>query len=1470
MATSRIHVGPYRLIEPLGQGGMGVVYRAEHRKTRQEVALKTVRLPDRRHLEGLQREIHALGRLRHPGVVRLLDEDLADDPPWYAMELVHGQTLRRHREQLLRRQATEPLSDPRSSVREIRRPPAGSLPWWTESLTRGASQEREPAEPPPAGLGKATGSRKLRGAAGAVAEFEPVDPVEPEALLRLLSVVRRLCDVLFYLHGEGLVHRDLKPENVLVTGRRQEAGGRREAQEAAPADARCLRPPAFPVLVDFGLLGQWPLARLGPRDGGEAAPEPDGRERLDLDVPAGTAHYMAPEQIRGHLTDARADLYALGCILYELLTGQPPFPRLTVAEVLAAHQFEAPRPPSQLCPGLAEGLDRLVLDLLEKEPRRRPGSAGAVAARLARLGAENGFGAEGPPPRLYLYRPGFSGRGEELSGLRETLDGLARGRGTVVLVGGQSGIGKTRLALEFAREARRSHGLVLAGKCLDVAGRPLEALLPPLQAIAEHCRRAGPDETRQILGGRAALLATYEPGLRELAGLEEEAEPAQLPPQDARRRLLGGLLDLFQAVAQRRPTVLILDDLQWADEILLGFLDALLETDRLDRCALLALGTYRTEECPERVARLLRSRRCISMDLGLLSEADAAGIAAEMLGLEHLPQGLGARLARHAAGNPLALAETVRTLVELGVIQLDAEGSWRLPAAGEDEAVRLDEVLSVLPPTLQGLLGRRLADLAEAARTVAEAAAVVGREMSAGLLAAVSGIRGAELFSAIDDLLRRQLFEEPEPGRLRFVHDKLREVTEEQVDARQRRRLHRAAAEAIEALDENARRRHLGDLGRHWEAVGEKERARDCYLAAARQELTRASLEEAIRHAEGARRLGGGVEALLLLSEARHLLALPEAALAAAEEALRSAEADAAQRHRAQLLRTRIHERRDAYADSLAAAEALLLEKPPLLVRLEATIWKGRALWRLGRLPEAEQTLAAARQELRRQVDCGSGPDVRATLALCLTNLGIVYLSVNRYEEALAAQIEAIELRRQLGDPYGLAGNLNSVGCIRLYKGDLDGAQQAFREALGIWRRIGGLTGEAAVLINLGSVCNVRGRFSQAREAYDRAIALSADLGDRYAFRSAVFNRGTTLHHLGDLNGAQQACAEAERLATESGEQSLLAKCWMELGSIASERGDVDLAIENYQRSAEEFTKLGYRTGVSGALARLGNVYLRLGDYERSAGLFEQALEGLVGPQFRHDRAEVLRDRGLLLRARGRYREALADLEEALDAARDVEAFKTLVPTLAAVGAVHATCGRLVEARDALAAAIALARDADGVSVLCEVLRLMGWLHLIEGRPEEARSLLEESLSIASTRGLLWREARARSALSRARIEDSPPLAQREAEQAAALWRKLGNPLEAGAALGTLGRLQACEGRIGPAFETLAEALGPVSATADPNLYLQLLEDEAAIRLKAGDVQGARRAADEARGLARSLGAEGLLLSLDRLVPPKA
>jgi tetratricopeptide (TPR) repeat protein len=677
-------LGPYKVLEPLGYGGSGIVYRAEHGQTGETVALKTVRVWSAGALASIRREIHALSRIRHPGIVRIHDQGVQEGRPWYAMELVEGQTL----ESCLLEQG------------------------WR------SPEERARATP------------------------------------QLLDVLRRLCHALGFLHGQGLVHRDLSPRNVV------------------------LRTDGTPVLVDFGLA--LPL---------------DGRSNRDLldagGLVVGTLAYIAPEQLRGEIVDARADLYSLGCILYEAVTGRRPFTDQGGDRLVRRHLHDAPDPPSQVQPGIHPQLESLILRLLRKQRRERIGYAEDVAAELGQILGMTAD-SEHPTAQPYVYRPSFAGRAEAVDAFEQLLDRCADRAGTRAFLLGESGVGKTRLLAEVTRRARLRGLRVITSECLEQAGA-LHPFRPLLQTIADLSRTHGRAFADRVLGERGRLLADFEPELQRLPGQEAYPEPAPLAAQAARHRLFAALRDTLAAVASDGPLMLVIDDLQWADELSLAFIENL-PVEWLQSFGVLLVGSCRREELSPALERVIHAPEARLVQLGRLTEDTISAMVGDMLALSPPPHSLLTVLVRESEGNPFFVTEYLRTAVGEGWLRRDRGGAWRL-VQPESRSPALH-----LPETLKHLIGRRLEALSPAAQALLEAAAVLGRESPGELIATTAGLDDDAAMEAVSELAARSVLEPLDSGtRLRFAHDKLREVTYGRTAELKRQRLHERAARTLEA-----------------------------------------------------------------------------------------------------------------------------------------------------------------------------------------------------------------------------------------------------------------------------------------------------------------------------------------------------------------------------------------------------------------------------------------------------------------------------------------------------------------------------------------------------------------------------------------------------------------------------------------------------------------------------------------------
>jgi hypothetical protein len=593
---------------------------------------------------------------------------------------------------------------------------------------------------------------------------------------RLRASLIQLARGLSALHAAGKVHRDIKPSNVLVTN-----------------DGRV-------VILDFGLV----------RD--TATPHDD-------DGVVGTITHMAPEQAAGGVVRAAADWYAVGTVLYQCLTGRPPF-QGGAGEVLRRKQTEDPRSPRTVAPTVPPDLDELCMALLRRDPEARAG-AGEMLRRLEPRGSE-------APPALGSIAPPrgtFVGRARELAELDAAFAGACAGKTEVVLVTGESGVGKSALVRRFTR-GLAPHALVLAGRCYEREDVPYKAVDAVMDALVHHLSSLVPSQRVPLLAPSAHVVAQAFPVLGRVLPLSDEP-PSSRRATD-RSALFAALRELFARVARVRPLVVAVDDLQWADADGLAVIAELLRPPGAP--AMLFVGTARPSAGGENERYGLPERARI-VALGRLGTDDAVGLAHLLLEEAGAATSLAKDLAAEARGHPLFLDELVRharTHADRPVLHVPLdEALYARVTLLEPPERELLEVLAVAGVALVREVAMRAAGLRPA--DFAHAAQV----LRAGHLA-----RGNKLRSGAEAI--------------ETYHDRVREAVAARLDPEVRRRWHEGLARALEA----SQAYDADSLSTHWLGAGDATKAARYARDAAAEAFAAFAFERAARLYERALSLG--------------------------------------------------------------------------------------------------------------------------------------------------------------------------------------------------------------------------------------------------------------------------------------------------------------------------------------------------------------------------------------------------------------------------------------------------------------------------------------------------------------------------------------------------------------------------------------------------------------------------------------
>ncbi len=565
---------------------------------------------------------------------------------------------------------------------------------------------------------------------------------ETPNLVRLQRAFRQLLGGVQHLHEARFVHRDLKPSNVLVT---------REGRV---------------VILDFGLIAE----------GGA----PDAGITLTGQV-LGTPAYMAPEQVVGGDHGPAVDLYALGVMLFQCLTGRLPFTGSALSILIEKQNGEVPNPRA-LVASVPTELGRWCEQLLAVDPAQRPSCAvllDQLANQTTGAGPTAGVATTSSRNEAEI----FVGRERELSVLESALTIVrAERRPVTVFVRGASGLGKTALVSHFfARAIEQTGALVLRGRCFERESVPFKGVDAVVDALSAHLRRLSEDEADQLAPRRVGPLVKIFPVLEGIWSV-----PYNEPVQDDPLRLwqvgVASLREVLARIADERALIVHIEDFQWADIDGAKLLTELMRAS--ESPVLLLVVTFRDEVDRREALReltspaALRDRTVRDIEIVPLSEVESTALASALLGSREQVGGRASELERRIA-SPIAQAKGSPFFLR----QLLAAKDVSTTSIGEMDG------------SLDRIVVHRIAQLEPNTRRMLAIIAVAGRPTVQTI---VLGIHDEP--EALDELIGLGLItrvELNERAMLESAHDRIREVMVAELDAPELHALHLALAHAL-------------------------------------------------------------------------------------------------------------------------------------------------------------------------------------------------------------------------------------------------------------------------------------------------------------------------------------------------------------------------------------------------------------------------------------------------------------------------------------------------------------------------------------------------------------------------------------------------------------------------------------------------------------------------------------------------
>lgn len=602
-----------------------------------------------------------------------------------------------------------------------------------------------------------------------------------------VNLLLQVLQALSYLHRRGVLHRDLKPGNILVIS------GDSGLQVK---------------LLDFGL----------------ALLSQDLRART-TEI-AGTLSYMAPEVLLGSAPSEASDLFAVGVMAHELLVGAHPLGTNETQALI--RELLKPSPIFSSDDRLGSALSAVLRRALSRSPQDRFPDATVFARELARAAALPVPIETSQIRESFLQAASFVARETELGTLAQALGDAAGGSGAVWLVGGESGVGKSRLLDELRTLALVRGTRVVRGQAVSTGGSAYQVWQGALRPL---CLDAELDELD------AGVLRIVVPDIGTLLDPTEPrpiAEPPVLDPQSAQARFLLTVEKLLhsQLTRQAESLLMLLEDLHWADP---GSLTILLRLMRsVTRLPLLLVGSYRHDERPNLPGELPGAHL---LKLQRLRTSEMVALSTSMLGESGRRKDVVALLERETEGNAFFIVEVLRALAE-EVGALGRIGSGPLPSR-------------ILAGGVQAVLLRRLGRVPASARPLLCAAATLSREPDLAVLRALPEAICAQLDEQLAACAAASVLEVHEEH-WRFIHDKLREALLQQLSQEEQKGWHRRVGEAMEQAYASERSTHAAALFHHFEQAGDWSRALPYGVQAGERALRDGAVQDAVVHLERA------------------------------------------------------------------------------------------------------------------------------------------------------------------------------------------------------------------------------------------------------------------------------------------------------------------------------------------------------------------------------------------------------------------------------------------------------------------------------------------------------------------------------------------------------------------------------------------------------------------------------------------
>lgn len=660
-------IGRYRIVEPLGFGGSGTVYKCVDPDNGCEVAIKMFAPPQStsitaitQMLDRFKKESQLLASLNHPNIVKMIDYGQVEGQPFIVLEFVN------------------------------------------------------------------------------VCSKKSFTPEET------LDVLLQTTKALQFSHSKNIIHRDIKPENILVS----DDGGKLSVK-----------------LSDFGIayVGDQTVRMTRP---GEFV---------------GTFAYMSPEQIASEVPDATTDIYSLGLVAYEYITGKKVFDGQNPAQIISQIMMANPKPPSKIADNIPHSFDRIIMKMIRKDKFARFQTTSELLASLEEL-KQVGLGGMSETKDIIkttLFSP-LVGRDDELLMLSRSLNDAMSGKMQFRFLLGPTGIGKTRLAQELSSMARAWGMKMLT---INLINASIATPYGLVRLIAEQIWE------RNIPPEHALGLAALSPAI----AYDLKISIPEIRPSEIMGLISGAFSWLLANAASSIPLYLHIDDFQNCDNESAEIMTKIIEKQQNSKTLL--VFTVNTDHLLADSKSLspieLAKKAGYSLTLGHLNDQNIKRMIEASLGYTDIPEELTEFVSKESVGNPLMASEMLKAFLGAGIIEI------------RDDKVTIKQESLALPDDLAMLQTMMIGNINAVAREILRIASIVGQSFSAELVSAVAEKSIFDVLSAFEEGLNHQILRMKVTKRgniYSFSHERFRQSLEDTVDIQRKQIIHEKTAQTMQVL----------------------------------------------------------------------------------------------------------------------------------------------------------------------------------------------------------------------------------------------------------------------------------------------------------------------------------------------------------------------------------------------------------------------------------------------------------------------------------------------------------------------------------------------------------------------------------------------------------------------------------------------------------------------------------------------